>query len=193
MLLKNKPSLLDNLCGREASMRTTEHTGPVKILHHSGKKLTIEFANGPRTGAAVLTCTHPEQGLITARGTVDSTGVFTVKDIESQEQRRQAYRVRVALKVEVSLPNGEKVTTETINLSVGGLRLRSCPRLSVDDKVRVRVMIGGEILVVKAEVARAEPGGGCGLRFLELRAGDDQRIGRYLADLQRHKLSTSRR
>lgn len=188
MLFKSKPSLLDNLCGREASMRTTGHTGPVKVVAANGKKLTVEFLQGPRTGAAVLTCAHPEQGLITARGTVDSKGVFAVKEVESEEQRRAAYRVRVELDVEVSLPNGEQVTTQTTNLSVGGLRLRSCPRLRMDDKVRVRVTIGEEILLVKAQVARAEPGGGCGLRFLELRPGDDQVIGRYLAELQRDKL-----
>lgn len=193
MLFKSKPSLLDALCGREAAMRTTGQTGPVQVVAVNGKKLTIEFPKGPRTGAAVLLCAHPEHGLVTVRGTVDRNGVLAVKDVETEAQRRGSYRVRVTCEAEVTLPNGEQVAGETTNLSVGGVRLRSCPRLRVDDQVRVRLTIGPDVLLVKAEVARAETGGGCGLRFLELRPGDDQIIGRYLAELQRDKLAVGLR
>lgn len=193
MLFKSKPSLLDALRGREATLRTTGHTGPVQVSAVHGKKLTIEFPTGPRTGAAVLTCAHPDHGLVTVRGTTDRKGVLTVKDVETEEQRRAAYRVRVTREAEVTLPSGEQVTAETTNLSVGGVRLRSCPRLRVDDQVRVRLCMGTDVLLLKAVVARAEPNGGCGLRFLDLRPGDDQIIGRHLADLQRERLAVGLR
>ncbi|MBJ7332047.1 MAG: PilZ domain-containing protein [Solirubrobacteraceae bacterium] len=192
-MFKSKPSPLDALDGQQATLRTSGQTGSVTVASVNGKKLTLEFGGGPRTGDAILTCDHPDQGLIKVRGTMDKKGVLSVKDVDTAEQRRLAYRIAVTCEVEVILTSGTTLDCMTSDLSVGGLRIASCFRLRVDDKVTVRVTLGDESLLVKAEVARAEPRGGCGLRFVEMSNDDDLKLSRFITELQRGNLSAMAR
>ncbi len=193
MLFTRKSSPLDALSGQDAVLRTTGRTTPVTITVVDGKKVTLAFPKGVIAGQAILTCANTTAGLITARGAVDKDGILAVKELETTPQRRAAYRVRAACEAEVSLPGGERIPTRTIDVSVTGVRLASCPRLRVDDKVRLRLTLGADVLLVCARVARADRSGACGLRFLDLDATDDQRLGSFIADRQRDNLSVLER
>lgn len=193
MLFTRKSSPLDALSGQDAVLRTTGRTTPVTITAVDAKKVTLAFPKGVIAGQAILTCANTDAGLITARGTVDKHGVLSVKEFETTAQRRAAYRVRAACEAEVSLPGGERIPTRTIDVSVTGVRLAPCRRLRVDDRVRLRLALGSDVLLVCARVARADRSGAYGLRFLDLQASDDQRLGSFIADLQRDNLSALER
>ncbi|MBJ7332048.1 MAG: PilZ domain-containing protein [Solirubrobacteraceae bacterium] len=189
MLFKTKPSLLDALVGEPATLRTTGRTDPAAVVAVDGKKVTIAREGSPRTGTAILICPHEEHGLVTVRGTIDRKGVLAVRDVSTSEERRSGYRVTVGCDVQVTLPNSERVECHTTDLSVVGTRLASCPRLRADDSVRVIVNLDDEVLLLKALVARADPRGGCGLRFVEVGRDIDQKLGHFVAERQRGNLS----
>lgn len=188
-MFSRKSSVLDALSGQDAVLRTTGRTTPVTVTAVDGKKIVLAYPKGPIADQAILTCAHADAGLITARGKTDKQGVLVVKEFDCVAQRRAAYRVKVACEVEVGLTRGDTIPARTTDLSVTGLRLASCPRLRVDDEIRVRLMLGDAVLKARARVVRADRGGGCGVRFLDLQAGEDQLLGSFVADLQRNNVS----
>lgn len=188
MLFSAASSTLDALEGQRAVLRTSGRTTPVAVTAVRRKNVTLCFPASRIAGPAILTCAHEEVGLITARGVVDKHGVLAVKDVECAPQRRAAYRVRAACEVDVTLGDVE-IPARTTDVSVTGMRLESCPRLRVGDHVDVRLVLGDDVLYLRGRVVRADRSGACGVRFLDLTAGDDQRLGSFLADLQRERLS----
>lgn len=188
MLFSPTSSPLTTLEGQRAVLRTSGRTTPVAVTAVCGKNVTLAFPASRFAGPAILTCAHSEEGLITARGTVDQHGVLLVKHVERAAQRRSAFRVRVGCDVEVTFGDVD-VEAHTTDVSMTGLRLASCPRLRVGDEVALRLMLGDDVLHARGRVARADRSGACGIRFVELTPGDDQRLGSFLADLQREQLS----
>jgi hypothetical protein len=188
MLFSATSHTLEALDGQRAVLRTSGRTTPVTVTAVRGRNVTLGFPASRIAGRAILTCAHDEAGLITARGTIDQHGVLLVKNVECAPQRRSAFRVRVGCDVEVTLGD---VQTEacTTDVSVTGLRLASCPRLRVGDDVELRIILGDDVLHARGRVARADRSGACGVRFVDLAPGDDQRLGSFLADLQREQLS----
>jgi c-di-GMP-binding flagellar brake protein YcgR len=82
------------------------------------------------------------------------------------------------------------VLTEAVDLSVGGMLLARADSLSVGDQVRFAVTLGeGEILVGGGRVVRATPFGHRALSFQDLTASQEQRLSRFIAELQRRAIA----
>lgn len=188
MLFSRTSPTLSALDGQYAVLRTSGRTTPVRITGVRGRNVALAFPASRLAGRAILTCAHATTGLISARGTVDRHGVLLVKHVECTPQRRTAFRVRVSCDVEVKL-GPVRTQARTTDVSVSGLRLASCPRLRVGDDVKLRIVLGDDVLYVRGRVARADRSGACGVRFVGLSRGDDQRLGSFLADLQREQLT----
>jgi PilZ domain-containing protein len=104
-------------------------------------------------------------------------------------QRRRSFRVSCAARVTIAGSAHGPVLTEAVDLSVGGMLLARADSLSVGDQVRFAVTLGeGEILVGGGRVVRGTPFGHRALSFQDLTASQEQRLGRFIAELQRQAL-----
>ena len=105
-------------------------------------------------------------------------------------QRRRFFRVSCAVKVTIAGSDRGPVLTEAVDLSVGGMLLARADSLSVGDQVRFAVTLGeGEILVGGGRIVRGTPFGHRALSFQDLTASQEQRLSRFIAELQRQALA----
>ena len=105
-------------------------------------------------------------------------------------QRRRSFRVSCAAKVTIAGSARGPVLAEAVDLSVGGMLLARADSLSVGDEVRFAVTLGeGEILVGGGRVVRATPFGHRALSFQDLTDSQEQRLSRFIAELQRRAIS----
>jgi len=130
-----------------------------------------------------------ERGLARLEGVLTATtGVLRFLETggEVVMQRRRSFRVSCAAKVTVAGSERGPVMAEAVDLSVGGMLLARADSLSVGDQVRFAVTLGeGEILVGGGRIVRGTPFGHRALSFQDLTASQEQRLGRYVAALQR--------
>ena len=85
----------------------------------------------------------------------------------SSEERRQHDRSR--LLVDVHFDGAESTgVASTKDLSLGGLYLSTRTEIPVGATLALRIPIGNEHVVVKAEVVYSNPGEGVGVKFQDL-------------------------
>jgi PilZ domain len=85
----------------------------------------------------------------------------------SQDERRQFDRSRLI--VDVHFEGGEAIGfASTKDISLGGLYMSAQPEIPVGTTLTLRIPLGGEHAVVKADVVYSNPGHGVGVRFHRL-------------------------
>ena len=85
----------------------------------------------------------------------------------STEERRQFYRSRLLVDVHF---DGADLTgvASTKDISLGGLYMNTQAQIPVGATLALRLPMGSEHVVVRAEVVYSNPGHGVGVRFHEL-------------------------
>jgi hypothetical protein len=134
-----------------------------------------------------------DRGLARLEGVLtDATGGLRFLETAGEVvmQRRRFFRVSCAARVTIAGSERGPVLVEAVDLSVGGMLLARADSLSVGDLVRFAVTLGeGEILVGGGHIVRGTPFGHRALSFLDLTASQEQRLGRFVAELQRAALA----
>jgi hypothetical protein len=104
-------------------------------------------------------------------------------------QRRRFFRVRCGVTVTVAGTERDPLLTEAVDLSIGGALLARADALHVGDRVRFALTLGeGEILIGSGRVARGTPFGHRALSFEGLTDSQEQRLGHFVAELERRAL-----
>ena len=85
----------------------------------------------------------------------------------STEERRQFYRSRLIVDVHFDGADSTGVASTT-DISLGGLYMSTQAAIPVGATLALRLPLGSEHIVVKAEVVYSNPGHGVGVRFNEL-------------------------
>jgi DNA-binding response OmpR family regulator len=112
-------------------------------------------------------------------GTVlEHAEVFTAADDRRPRERRAAGRVAVSLPARVVTEKGTVATGRVVELSATGLRARLDSGLRVGAAVRVTITLpdGGAPLEIIALVVRTDRDGGAAMWFLDLAAGEAERL-----------------
>jgi PilZ domain len=132
-----------------------------------------------------------ERGLARAKGVITDTSDalrFLETAGEVVMQRRQFFRVRCGVTVTVAGADRDPILTEAVDLSVGGMLLARADSLRMGDRVRFALTLAeGEVLVGGAGVVRATPFGHRALSFEALHGNQEQRLGHFVADIQRRQ------
>ena len=133
-----------------------------------------------------------DRGLARVEGVLtDTTGAlrFLLTSGTVVMQRRSCFRVRCGVRVTIAGSDRDALLTEAVDLSVGGMLLARADPLSVGDRVRFALTLGeGEILVGGAKVVRGTPFGHRALAFEQLKANQEQRLGHFVAEIERRAL-----
>jgi hypothetical protein len=170
----------------------------VRVVEAGEAHVDLAGVEGPATlpaGIELWEATiewRAERGLARLEGVLtDATGTLRFLETAGEVvmQRRRAFRVSCAAKVTIAGSERNPVLTEAVDVSVGGMLLARAESLRVGDHVRFAVTLGeGEILVGGARVVRATPFGHRALSFEDLTGSQEQRLGRFVAELQRQAL-----
>jgi DNA-binding NtrC family response regulator len=102
--------------------------------------------------------------------------VFAATGGTSRRERRATGRVPAALPVRALTEKGRALTGTVVEVSGTGLRARMEAGLRAGMPVRLTITLPGGSLEVVALVVRADPDGGVGMWFLDLPAGDADRL-----------------
>lgn len=102
-------------------------------------------------------------------------------------QRRRFVRVRAQVAAAVIASDEQRLLTQTVDLSVGGMLLSNAAGLGMDDRVRFALDLGGATVSGEGHVVRGTPDGGRGVAFEHLNAVSERMLGRFVADRQREK------
>jgi hypothetical protein len=133
-----------------------------------------------------------ERGLARVEGVLTATtGALRFLQINGEMvmQRRRFFRVTCGVKVTIAGSDRGATLTEAVDLSVGGMLLSRADSLNVGDRVRFALTLGeGEVLVGGAKVVRSTPFGHRALSFEALKANQEQRLGHFVAEVQRRAL-----
>ncbi len=85
-------------------------------------------------------------------------------DDQSQDERRHYDRSR--LLVDVRFDGGDATgVASTKDISLGGLYMNTQTEIPVGETLALRIPLGGQQLVIKADVVYSNPGHGVGVRF----------------------------
>lgn len=85
----------------------------------------------------------------------------------SQDERRHYDRSR--LLVEVSFDGGDATgIASTKDISLGGLYMNTQTEIPIGETLALRIPLGGQHVVIKADVVYSNPGHGVGVRFHRL-------------------------
>lgn len=88
-------------------------------------------------------------------------------DEGSRDERRQHDRARLI--VDVHFAGGEATgVASTRDISIGGLYMSTQAEIGIGETLTLRIPIGGQNLVVKAEVVYIHSGHGVGVQFRDL-------------------------
>ncbi len=88
-------------------------------------------------------------------------------DESSHDERRQHDRARLI--VDVHFAGGDATgVASTRDISVGGLYMSTQAEIGIGETLTLRIPIGGQHVVVKAEVVYSHPGHGVGVQFRDL-------------------------
>jgi len=88
-------------------------------------------------------------------------------DEKSSDERRQHDRARLI--VDVHFDGGDATgVASTRDISVGGLYMSTQTEIRIGEMLTLRIPVGGQHVIVKAEVVYSNPGHGVGVQFNDL-------------------------
>lgn len=107
-------------------------------------------------------------------------------------QRRSFVRVPVDLSTAV-IASHRRLTTRTIDLSIGGMLISPADTLAIDDQVRFAVDLGDVTVTGSGSVVRGDAAGLRAVAFDDLQGRAERAVSRYVARRQRELLAPNAR
>jgi len=106
-------------------------------------------------------------------------------------QRRQFVRVPAELSTAVIAPD-KRLTTRTLDVSVGGMLVAPAETLVLDDVVRFALDLGRITVAGDGRVVRGTSDGARGILFDDLQGRAERQLSHYVAQRQRELIAGSR-
>jgi c-di-GMP-binding flagellar brake protein YcgR len=106
-------------------------------------------------------------------------------------QRRQFVRVPCELSTAVIAPD-KRLTTRTLDVSVGGMLVAPADTLALDDTVRFALDLGAITIAGDGRVVRGTSEGARGILFADLQGRAERQLSRYVAQRQRELIAGAR-
>jgi hypothetical protein len=122
-----------------------------------------------------------EQGLLRLHPIGDPTKV----------QRRRFVRVPAELSTAVIAPD-KRLTTRTLDVSVGGMLVAPAATLALDDTVRFALDLGAITIAGNGRVVRGTSEGARGILFGDLQGRAERQLSHYVAQRERELIAGSR-
>jgi hypothetical protein len=107
-------------------------------------------------------------------------------------QRRHFVRVPAELSTAVIAPD-KRLTTRTLDVSVGGMLVAPADTLTLEDTVRFALDLGAITISGDGRVVRGTPEGARGILFADLQGRAERQLSHYVAQRQRELIAGSRR
>ncbi len=90
------------------------------------------------------------------------------EELETSSDERRHYD-RARLIVDVNFDGGDAIgVASTKDISLGGLYMSTRTEIPIGETLALRIPLGGQHIVVKADVVYSNPGHGVGVRFHRL-------------------------
>jgi hypothetical protein len=105
-------------------------------------------------------------------------------------QRRRFVRVPAELSTAVIAPD-KRLTTRTLDVSVGGMLVAPADTLVLADRVRFALDLGSITVAGDGEVVRGTSEGARGILFCDLQGRAERALSRYVAQRQRELIASS--
>jgi PilZ domain-containing protein len=147
----------------------------------------------PTAAQGQIVFSHP-RGVVCLAGTLRRADgdrlELTVTEQRRLEQRRSFFRQAVAQPVRIARPDGETLAARTVDISLGGVRVRDSRGLELDEQVVATIWLDefGEIEATGRVVRRDPDHEGHALAFDPLGRCNESRLSHFLADVQRRRL-----
>jgi hypothetical protein len=106
-------------------------------------------------------------------------------------QRRRFVRVPAELSTAVIGPD-KRLTTRTLDVSVGGMLVAPADTLVLDDTVRFALDLGAITIAGDGKVVRGTSEGARGILFADLQGRAERQLSHYIAQRQRELIAGSR-
>jgi PilZ domain len=106
-------------------------------------------------------------------------------------QRRRFVRVPAELSTAVIAPD-KRLTTRTLDVSVGGMLVAPADTLILDDTVRFALDLGAITIAGNGTVVRGTSEGARGILFADLQGRAERQLSHYVAQRQRELIAGSR-
>jgi hypothetical protein len=106
-------------------------------------------------------------------------------------QRRHFVRVPAELSTAVIAPD-KRLTTRTLDVSVGGMLVAPADTLVLDDTVRFALDLGALTISGDGTVVRGSAEGARSIRFSDLQGRAERALSRYVAQRQRELIRSQR-
>jgi hypothetical protein len=106
-------------------------------------------------------------------------------------QRRRFVRVPAELATAVIAPD-KRLTTRTLDVSVGGMLVAPADTLTIDDTVRFALDLGAITISGDGRVVRGTSEGARGILFADLQGRAERQLSHYIAQRQRELIAGSR-
>jgi hypothetical protein len=106
-------------------------------------------------------------------------------------QRRRFVRVPAELATAVIAPD-KRLTTRTLDVSVGGMLVAPADTLELDDVVRFALDLGAITISGDGRVVRGTSAGARGILFQDLQGRAERQLSHYVAQRQRELIAGSR-
>jgi hypothetical protein len=107
-------------------------------------------------------------------------------------QRRRFVRVPAELSTAVIAPD-RRLTTRTLDVSVGGMLVAPADTLVLDDSVRFALDLGTITVAGNGRVVRGTSEGARGILFGDLQGRAERQLSHYIAQRERELIAGSRR
>ncbi|PYY08885.1 MAG: hypothetical protein DMG69_12680 [Acidobacteria bacterium] len=118
---------------------------------------------------------------------MEGSGGVSLGTISAQQQRY--FRVSIEVPIVIRDPEGEPVNATTVNVSSGGIAIRSLTSLKHDSTFDISLPLPGisSPLEAKAKLAWTSPGGLAGLSFVEIHPALERELEQWLLDKARQE------
>jgi hypothetical protein len=107
-------------------------------------------------------------------------------------QRRRFVRVPAELSTAVIAPD-KRLTTRTLDVSVGGMLVAPADTLALEDTVRFALDLGAITVAGNGRVVRGTSEGARGILFCDLQGRAERQLSHYIAQRERELIAGSRR
>ncbi|HEX5922652.1 MAG TPA: PilZ domain-containing protein [Baekduia sp.] len=124
---------------------------------------------------------------VLVNGPADTLRLHPVGD-PMKVQRRQFVRVPCELSTAVIAPD-KRLTTRTLDVSVGGMLVAPADTLVLDDIVRFALDLGTITIAGDGRVVRGTSAGARGILFADLQGRAERQLSRFVAQRQRELIA----